>query len=368
MTASFVVTGGGQGVGRAIVERLAELGHVVALDLDADALAWTSSHARVIAVSGDAGDEAVASQAADAAERMGPLAGWVNNAAVFRDASLHSAPANEVLELISLNLGLAVTGCATAVRRFLAGGHPGAIVNVSSHQAQRAVPGALPYATAKAAIEGLTRALAVDYGPHGIRTNAVALGSITTPATRRYAPSSPASRRRCGACTRSAGSGGLRRWRPRSLICCQTTRATSTARSCRSTAGEPFLARTPRRGNNALMASYSVNDRAVKHARKLIDARQYVLESDWGESQPKADDENEFLASHTWEEYAEWHLGLTDGASEETKALYAFVYGDFRRLHRTGLIACVYRASEWRHKEIELAAHELLQHLDKTSA
>ena len=116
------------------------------------------------------------------------------------------------------------------------------------------------------------------------------------------------------------------------------------------------------------MASYSVNDRAVKHARKLIDARQYVLESDWGEAQPKADDENGFLASHTWEEYAEWHLGLTEGASEETKARYAFVYGDFRRLHRTGLIACVYRASEWRHKEIELAAHELLQHLDKTSA
>ena len=115
------------------------------------------------------------------------------------------------------------------------------------------------------------------------------------------------------------------------------------------------------------MASYSVNDRAVKHARKLIDARQYVLESDWGEAQPKADDENEFLASHTWEEYAEWHLGLTEGASEETKARYAFVYGDFRRLHRTGLIACVYRASEWRHKEIELAAHELLQHLDQTS-
>jgi NAD(P)-dependent dehydrogenase (short-subunit alcohol dehydrogenase family) len=53
-------------------------------------------------------------------------------------------------------------------------------VNVSSHQAQRAVRGALPYATAKAAVEGLTRALAVDYGPHGFRTNAVALGSINT--------------------------------------------------------------------------------------------------------------------------------------------------------------------------------------------
>jgi len=84
------------------------------------------------------------------------------------------------MALISLNLSPVVTGCATAVRRFLAAGTGGAIVNVSSHQAQRAVPGALPYATAKAAVEGLTRALAVDYGPRGIRTNAVALGSITT--------------------------------------------------------------------------------------------------------------------------------------------------------------------------------------------
>ena len=89
-------------------------------------------------------------------------------------------PAREVTGLIMANLSLAVTGCATAVRRFLAAGAGGAIVNVSSHQAQRAVRGALPYATAKAAIEGLTRALAVDYGPRGIRVNAVALGSITT--------------------------------------------------------------------------------------------------------------------------------------------------------------------------------------------
>jgi hypothetical protein len=69
-----------------------------------------------------------------------------------------------------------------------------------------------------------------------------------------------------------------------------------------------------------------------------------------------------------WEEYAAWHLGLTEGADEEKKARYAFVYGDFRRLHRMGLIACHYRAAEWRHKEIELAAHELLQYLDRTSA
>ena len=115
------------------------------------------------------------------------------------------------------------------------------------------------------------------------------------------------------------------------------------------------------------MASYTLNDRAVAHARKLIDARQYVLDSDWGEVAPTADDENAYRKTHTWDEYAAWHLGLTDGANDETKARYAFVFGDFRRIHRTGLIACVYRASEWRHKAIELAAHDLLQALDTKS-
>jgi hypothetical protein len=110
-----------------------------------------------------------------------------------------------------------------------------------------------------------------------------------------------------------------------------------------------------------------VNERAVRHAEQLIDKRQYVLDSDWGDVQPKAKQENDYLESHSWEQYAEWHLGLTDGATDETKARYAFVYGDFRRLHRSGLIACHYRAAEWRHKEIELAAHELLQRLDANS-
>jgi len=112
------------------------------------------------------------------------------------------------------------------------------------------------------------------------------------------------------------------------------------------------------------MASYVVNKGAVAKARKLIDARQYVLDSDWGQVQPRADAQNAFLENHSWDEYAEWHLGLTEGAAEHTKARYAFVYGDLRRLHRTGLIACVYRASEWRHKDVELAAHDLLQYLD----
>jgi hypothetical protein len=115
------------------------------------------------------------------------------------------------------------------------------------------------------------------------------------------------------------------------------------------------------------IAKYTVNERALEKARRLIRGRQYVLNSDWGNVQPSAEAENAFLTSHSWDEYAEWHLGLTEGAAEETKARHAFVYGDFRRLHRTGLIACVYRAAEWRHKEIELAAHDLLQILDRSS-
>jgi NAD(P)-dependent dehydrogenase (short-subunit alcohol dehydrogenase family) len=184
MSRSYVVTGGGRGVGRAVVERLLrDADRVVAIELDPTALAWTESHPagrRVISVLGDAADEAVAERAADLAQAAGTLAGWVNNAAIFRDASIHSAATRSVLELIALNLEPAVVGCAIAIRRFLAAGIGGSIVNVSSHQARQAVPGCLPYVTAKAAIEGLTRALAVEYGTRGIRVNAVALGSIDT--------------------------------------------------------------------------------------------------------------------------------------------------------------------------------------------
>jgi hypothetical protein len=96
----------------------------------------------------------------------------------------------------------------------------------------------------------------------------------------------------------------------------------------------------------------------------MIDARQYVLDSDWGDVQPGAEEQNAYLERHSWDEYAAWHLGLTDGAEDATKRRYAFVCGDFRRIHRSALIACVYRASEWRHKAVELAAHDLLQQLD----
>ena len=114
------------------------------------------------------------------------------------------------------------------------------------------------------------------------------------------------------------------------------------------------------------MAKYAVNDKAVEFALELIAKRRYVLESRWGDVQPSATQENAYLENHSWDEYAVWHLGLTDGANDGTKARYAFVFGDFSGIHRMGIIACHYRAAEWRHKEIELAAHDLLQALDNS--
>jgi NAD(P)-dependent dehydrogenase (short-subunit alcohol dehydrogenase family) len=176
---AYVVTGGGRGIGRAVAERLAVAGTVVAVELDPSALDWVDG-SRISGVAGDAGDEAVLEEAADAAEAAGRLVGWVNNAAVFRDVPIPATPTPEVLETIEGSLRPALAGSLVAVRRFLASGTPGAIVNLSSHQAVRPVPGSLAYATAKAAIEGLTRSLAVEHGPAGIRVNAVAPGTVAT--------------------------------------------------------------------------------------------------------------------------------------------------------------------------------------------
>ena len=116
------------------------------------------------------------------------------------------------------------------------------------------------------------------------------------------------------------------------------------------------------------MPKYTVNEAGVAHAKELIDARRYVLRSRWTDVQPSAAATTAYLKSHSWQEYSGWHLGLTEGAGEETKRRYAFVFGDFRRLHRMGLIACHYRAAEWGHKDVELAAHDLLQYLDDSRA
>ena len=111
-------------------------------------------------------------------------------------------------------------------------------------------------------------------------------------------------------------------------------------------------------------SKYEVNRAAVVHARELIDARRYVVRSRWADVQPDAAARNAFLERHSWDEYGAWHLAVTTTAAPETKARYGFVFGDFRRLHRMGLIACYYRAAEWEHRAVMEAAHALLLHLD----
>jgi hypothetical protein len=116
------------------------------------------------------------------------------------------------------------------------------------------------------------------------------------------------------------------------------------------------------------MAKYQVNEEAVARAEELIESRLYVVRSEWSDVQPNAEAENAYLERNGWEAYARWHMGLTEGAKDETKARYGFVFGDFRRLHRSGLMACRFRATQWDHKEIELAAHDLIQKLDARRA
>lgn len=113
------------------------------------------------------------------------------------------------------------------------------------------------------------------------------------------------------------------------------------------------------------MAKYRVNDAAVKHARKLIDAGTYDDTTEWSEAAPSADDANKEIDKEGFDEFAEWHLGIDPDASEGTKGRYAFPYGDFVKVNRAALIHAKQRASQNDHTEVEKAADDLLQHLDK---
>lgn len=111
-----------------------------------------------------------------------------------------------------------------------------------------------------------------------------------------------------------------------------------------------------------------VNEAAVKKAKSLIKDRQVNLDSDWSEDQPSTQEKNAFLEKHTWDEYGRWFLAIDTEAKPETRDRYNFPYGDFRRLHRDGLIAAKQRAAQNDYHAIEKAADELLELLDKTKS
>lgn len=112
------------------------------------------------------------------------------------------------------------------------------------------------------------------------------------------------------------------------------------------------------------MADYEVNKAAVDKAQAMIDAHQYTLDSDWGEAQPDTDAENRQIDENGWDVYSEWHLGVDPTAGEHTKERFGFPYGDFRRVHRSGLIHAKQRAAQYGHSEVERSADDLLSRLD----
>jgi hypothetical protein len=113
------------------------------------------------------------------------------------------------------------------------------------------------------------------------------------------------------------------------------------------------------------MPRYQVNKDAVAKARELIDAGRYDDETPWSDAAPSADDANEVIEKKGWDEFAAWHLGIDPDASEHTKARYAFPYGDFSKVNRAALIHAKQRAAQNDHAEIEKAADDLLERLDR---
>lgn len=187
---SAVVTGAARGLGAAIVKRLAGPHvHVVATDLDGEGLRNVANSLSypITTYVGDIQDPSSHVEAADRAEAVAPLAWWVNNAGIDVQGAAHEVePAELERALRVLQFG-PMFGTCTAVRRMLPK-RRGSIVNISSIQAFALWPRYFAYGAAKAAIIAMSRSVAVDYGPYGIRCNAVLPGSINTPMLEQVLP------------------------------------------------------------------------------------------------------------------------------------------------------------------------------------
>lgn len=104
-----------------------------------------------------------------------------------------------------------------------------------------------------------------------------------------------------------------------------------------------------------------LNDRAFEHAKDLITKGHFVFDERdaWSEHQPSAEEENEFIRAHGFREYGRWYLGINDEKPEETKGHYQFPYGDFKNVHRCGVLSAESRAGQYKHSDIEKACAHL---------
>jgi NAD(P)-dependent dehydrogenase (short-subunit alcohol dehydrogenase family) len=183
-----VVTGAGAGIGKACAIRLASDGYrIVVVDRDAEAAESTAEWLRStggesVVVVGDTSKRPTHRAAAEAADSDLKL--WVNNAGITRGERLHQASDELVVEVLGINALGYYWGCSAAVADFLGRGVGGAIVNISSIHAHRGFSDHAAYDMSKGAVEGLTRSVAANYGPYGIRANDVAPGAVLTEAVR----------------------------------------------------------------------------------------------------------------------------------------------------------------------------------------
>lgn len=187
---SAVVTGAARGLGAAIVKRLAGPHvHVVATDLDGEGLRNVANSLSypITTYVGDIQDPYSHVEAADRAEAVAPLAWWVNNAGIDVQGAAHEVEPEELERALRVLQFGPMFGTCTAVRRMLPK-RRGSIVNISSIQAFALWPRYFAYGAAKAAIIAMSRSVAVDYGPYGIRCNAVLPGSINTPMLEQVLP------------------------------------------------------------------------------------------------------------------------------------------------------------------------------------
>src|SRR3979411_2402605 len=114
----------------------------------------------------------------------------------------------------------------------------------------------------------------------------------------------------------------------------------------------------------------TLNRRAYEHARELINNGRFVFDERdaWSEHRPSAQQENEFIRLHGFAEYGKWYLGINDEKPEDTKGHYEFPYGDFNDVHRCGVLSAESRAGQYKHYDIENAAHHLHGLLDDGKA
>ena len=185
---TVLVTGGGRGIGRAIALHFAGVGASVGVvDLDGDTAEGVArSLPSAVAVQCDVRDRDALERAADRVEAdLGPIDVWVNNAGgVFPGAvaGLVDLEREAWDRIFELNLTAVLFGCQIAARRMVVRAQGGSIVNISSFQGTNASPFMTPYGAAKAGLIQLSKSMALELAPQGIRVNVVAPSFVLTPA------------------------------------------------------------------------------------------------------------------------------------------------------------------------------------------